>query len=126
MQNDLLSNGRRIARLAAALTGLCCASAALAHVFPQHQEPGAGTTALSPPEVRITFDGPLEPAFSTLTVTDASGKRATTAKGAVDPSQPSTLSVALPALSPGRYSVHWAAVADDGHRTHGDYSFNVK
>lgn len=102
------------------------AGTASAHVFPQHQEPGAGANVTSPPQVKITFDGPLEPAFSTLTVTDATGKQANLAKAAVDPEQPAVISVALPALAAGRYTVHWAAVADDGHRTHGDYSFDVK
>jgi copper resistance protein C len=29
-------------------------------------------------------------------------------------------------LQAGRYTVHWVAVASDGHRTHGDYAFEVK
>ncbi|MEM5345455.1 copper resistance CopC family protein [Paraburkholderia azotifigens] len=99
---------------------------ALAHVFPKKQEPGAGTTVDAPAKVTIAFDGPLEPAFSSLTVTDASGKQVNTAKSTVDAQQPSVASVALPALAAGKYTVHWVAVASDGHRTHGDYSFNVK
>ncbi|MEI6003358.1 copper resistance protein CopC [Paraburkholderia bengalensis] len=100
--------------------------AALAHVFPQKQEPGPGATIEAPAKVSITFDGPLEPAFSKLTVTDASGKQVNTAKSTVDAQQPDVASVALPALAAGRYTVHWVAVAQDGHRTHGDYSFNAK
>jgi methionine-rich copper-binding protein CopC len=105
---------------------LTFAGLAFAHVFPQKQEPGAGATVTSPPAVTITFDGPLEPAFSTLTVTDASGKQVNTAKAIVDPQRPTVMSVALPALATGRYTVNWAAVAADGHRTHGDYRFDVK
>ena len=108
--------------LALALTPL----AAFAHVFPQKQEPGAGTTVEAPAKVTIAFDGPLEPAFSSLTVTDASGKQVNTAKSTVDAQQPGVASVALPTLAAGKYTVHWVAVASDGHRTHGDYSFNVK
>ena len=80
----------------------------------------------APAKVTITFDGPLEPAFSSLTVTDAAGKQVSTAKSTIDAQQPSVASVALPALAAGKYTVHWVAVASDGHRTHGDYSFNVK
>ncbi|WP_175108539.1 copper resistance CopC family protein, partial [Pararobbsia alpina] len=90
------------------------------------QEPGAGATVSSPAKVRILFDGPLEPSFTTLTVTDASGKRVNVDKASVDPQQPAVVSVALPPLVAGHYTVHWAAVASDGHRTHGDYSFDVK
>ncbi|MEX3955306.1 copper resistance protein CopC [Trinickia sp. EG282A] len=100
--------------------------AAVAHVFPKTQEPGAGTTVMSPPQVRITFDGPLEPSFSSLTVTDAAGKQVNVEKAKVDGEHPAVITVALPALAVGHYTVHWSAVAADGHRTHGDYSFNVK
>jgi methionine-rich copper-binding protein CopC len=108
------------------IAGLTLAAAAFAHVFPQKQEPGAGASVAPPAQVKITFDGPLEPAFTTLTVTDATGKQVNTAKSSVDAHQPTIASVALPVLPPGHYTVHWAAVADDGHRTHGDYSFDVK
>jgi methionine-rich copper-binding protein CopC len=113
-------------KLAVFGTAITFAGLAFAHVFPQKQEPGAGTTVVAPQAVTITFDGPLEPAFSTLTVTDASGKQVNTAKAHVDPQRPTVISVALPALATGRYTVHWAAVASDGHRTHGDYRFDVK
>ncbi|MGT2472137.1 copper resistance CopC family protein [Paraburkholderia terrae] len=73
-----------------------------------------------------TVNGPLEPAFSSLTVTDASGKQVNTSKAVVDAQDHDAISLALPALQSGRYTVHWVAVASDGHRTHGDYSFEVK
>ncbi|WP_246258100.1 copper resistance CopC family protein [Pararobbsia alpina] len=111
---------------AAFVAALSFASAAFAHVFPQKQEPGAGATVASPSQIKIVFDGPLEPSFSSLTVTDAGGKQVNTAKSAVDPQQPTVLAVPLPPLPAGHYTVHWAAVAPDGHRTHGDYSFDVK
>jgi methionine-rich copper-binding protein CopC len=117
---------RAVAKLTALAAGLAFASAAFAHVFPQKQEPGAGATVASPPQVRVIFDGPLEPAFSSLTVTDASGKPVTTDKASVDPHQPATMTVRLPSLAAGHYTVHWVAVASDGHRTHGDYGFDVK
>ena len=108
------------------VAGLAFAGAAFAHVFPQKQEPGAGATVATPAQVKITFDGPLEPAFTTLTVTDSTGKQVNTAKSTVDEHQPAVVSVPLPALGAGRYTVHWVAVASDGHRTHGDYAFDVK
>jgi methionine-rich copper-binding protein CopC len=76
--------------------------------------------------VRVSFDGPLEPAFSSLTVTDANGKQVNAQKSTVDEHQPSVMTVPLPTLAAGHYTVHWVAVADDGHRTHGDYAFDVK
>jgi methionine-rich copper-binding protein CopC len=131
IMNGTIGNHRGDARLAAAklavwFAGLAVASAAFAHVFPQKQEPGAGATVASPAQVRVIFDGPLEAAFSSLTVTDASGKQVNTQKAAVDEHQPALIAVPLPPLAAGHYTVHWVAVASDGHRTHGDYAFNVK
>ncbi|SMG20996.1 copper resistance CopC family protein [Paraburkholderia susongensis] len=122
--NNTLKN--RAVRMATLVAGLALACTAFAHVFPQKQEPGAGATVASPAQVRITFDGPLEPAFSSLTVTDASGKQVNAQKSAVDAQQTAVMTVRLPALVAGHYIVHWVAVASDGHRTHGDYGFDVK
>ncbi|MDB5836822.1 MAG: copC domain protein [Caballeronia sp.] len=106
---------------------LASAQLAHAHAYPQHQEPGAGATvSTSQKEVAIEFDDGLEPAFSSIAVTDAQGKPVTSAKSVVDPADKKHMSVALNALTPGVYSVAWIAVADDGHRTQGHYSFKVK
>lgn len=126
MKNDRLARLSQVAKLTAFVAALACASAAFAHVFPQKQEPGAGATVASPAQVRVIFDGPLEPAFSSLTVTDAGGRQVNTEKSAVDAHEAAAIAVPLPPLAAGHYTVHWVAVADDGHRTHGDYGFNVK
>jgi methionine-rich copper-binding protein CopC len=98
-----------------------------AHAFPTHQAPSAGATATtSQKDVTIDFDDALEPAFSSIAVTDAQGKSVTSGKAVVDPSNTKHMSVALNPLTPGDYSVAWVAVADDGHRTQGHYTFKVK
>jgi copper resistance protein C len=112
--------------ICAIILGACCISPALAHVFPRTQTPSAGASVSAPAQVRIVFDGPLEAAFSSVTVTDTSGKQVNTVKAVIDPQDHDAISVALPALQSGKYTVHWIAVADDGHRTHGDYAFEVK
>jgi methionine-rich copper-binding protein CopC len=126
MNQNRSSLKRAMARVAGLFAGLVFASTAFAHVFPQKQEPGAGASVAAPSQVRITFDGPLEPAFSSLTITNAAGKQVNADKSLVDAQQPDVITVALPPLQAGRYTVHWVAVASDGHRTHGDYAFEVK
>jgi copper resistance protein C len=112
--------------LVAALT-LGVAQLAHAHAYPTHQVPAAGASVTaSQKSVAIDFDDGLEPAFSSITVTDAQGKPVTSDKSVVDPSNAKHMSVALNALTPGVYSVAWVAVATDGHRTQGHYSFTVK
>lgn len=117
---------RRHCCAVAIATGILIPCAAFAHVFPQTQSPSAGAEVSAPANVTVVFDGPLEPAFSSLTVSNSTGNQVNTVKAQVDPNDRKSIHVALPPLPPDKYTVHWAAVSSDGHRTHGDYSFRVK
>ncbi|WP_322093274.1 copper resistance CopC family protein [Paraburkholderia bannensis] len=113
-------------RLAAAALALGAAQLAWAHAYPTHQEPPAGSTVTTTQSaVTIDFDDALEPAFSSIQVADASGKSVIRDKAAVDASNKKRMSVPLDTLSAGKYTVTWIAVAADGHRTTGHYSFTV-
>ncbi len=97
------------------------------HAFPDHSDPRVGSTLSAPPVgVYIWFDGDIEPAFSTMTVEDATGKRVDQGNSRVDPSNSVLLEVGVPPLSAGTYRVIWNVVARDGHRTTGDYKFTIK
>ncbi|NLP65452.1 copper resistance protein CopC [Paraburkholderia sacchari] len=114
-------------RLAAGALALAGAQLAWAHAHPTHQRPPAGSTVTTAQNtVVIDFDDALEPAFSSIDVTDAAGKSVIHGKAAVDPANGKRMSVALDALAAGKYTVKWVAVAADGHRTTGHYSFTVK
>lgn len=111
------------------LAGLCAAAAPLwplaaaAHAFLDHASPPVGSAVRDPPsEVKLTFTQELEPAFSTLAVQDASGKRIDKgdARIAAD-----TMQVSLPRVPPGRYKVTWRALSVDTHVTEGDFTFEV-
>jgi len=100
---------------------------AQAHAYPTHQVPSAGATVTtSQKDVAIDFDDGLEPAFSSIAVTDAQGRPVTSGKAEVDASNRKHMSVGLTPLTPGVYTVSWVAVADDGHRTQGHHTFTVK
>jgi methionine-rich copper-binding protein CopC len=97
------------------------------HVFPEHSEPEVGETiTVSPSRVRIWFDGALEPVFSNLLVQNTNGQQIDKADSHVDASDPTLLEVSLPPLPHGTYRVIWNAVARDGHRTTGDYTFTIE
>ncbi|KML45187.1 copper resistance protein [Burkholderia cepacia] len=114
-------------RTAATALLLAGAQLAHAHAYPTHQAPSAGeTVTASPKRVAIDFDDGLEPAFSSIAVTDAQGRAVTNGKAEVDASNRKHMSVALNPLTPGVYTVAWVAVALDGHRTQGHYAFTVK
>ncbi|TDN61445.1 copper resistance protein CopC [Paraburkholderia sp. BL10I2N1] len=116
-----------VARGLVATLTLTVAHLAHAHAFPTHQAPSAGSSvSTSQKDVAIDFDDGLEPAFSSIAVTDSQGKSVTSNKAVVDPSNTKHMSVALKPLAPGVYTVAWVAVATDGHRTQGHYTFTVK
>jgi hypothetical protein len=97
--------------------------AAQAHAFLDHASPLVGSTvATAPHEVALTFTQNLEPAFSTVEVTDGSGARVDQGKAQVSGN---TMRVGLKASSPGTYKVHWHALSVDTHTTQGSFSFHV-
>ena len=107
--------------LAIAVTG------AGAHAFPERSEPRVGAVVrAAPTEVRVWFDGNIEPSFSKLTVADAAGRRVDRDDAHVDPRNQRLLQVGLPPLQPGVYTVTWSVLAVDGHRTQGDFKFTLK
>jgi methionine-rich copper-binding protein CopC len=76
----------------------------------------------APREVTLWFTQDLEPAFSTVMVTDGSGKR-------VDAGSPyisgNIMRVQLRPLGAGSYKVTWHALSVDTHTTEGAFTFGV-
>lgn len=99
--------------------------AASAHSFPEKETPSAGQKITSPPsEVVIDFDAPIEKLFAKMEVTGADG--ANLAEGGPQISDDGVrMSVKVPALKPGDYTVKWAVVGIDTHHTQGSYTFTV-
>jgi len=96
---------------------------AAAHAFLDEADPRVGSSVrTAPTELVLRFTQDLEPAFSTVTVADASGQR-------VDAGKPSfsgnLIRVPLRALGAGRYRVTWRVLSVDTHSTEGAFSFGV-
>jgi methionine-rich copper-binding protein CopC len=117
----------RLCISAAALLAIALSipAAASAHSFPDRETPAAGERVTSPPsEVVIDFDAPIEKLFAKMEVTGADG--ANLAQGAPRISDNGIrMSVKVPALKPGDYTVKWAVVGIDTHHTQGSYTFTV-
>jgi copper resistance protein C len=97
-----------------------------AHAFLDHASPAVGSTVPTAPEaVTMWFTQDLEPAFTTATVTDASGNTVDAGPAQVDPKDPTELRVALKKLSAGTYTVSWHALSVDTHTTTGHFTFTV-
>lgn len=102
-------------------------SPAPAHSSPERFVPAPDATLRSAPaEVRVLFDGDLEPAFSTIQVTDSGGRRVDKGTARVDERNRRLLRITLGVLGPGVYRVRWQILAVDGHRNEGTYLFTVK
>ncbi|VWC40641.1 copper resistance protein CopC [Burkholderia lata] len=114
-------------RGALAALGFVAIQAAQAHALPKTQEPAADATlSTAPHAVTIGFSEALEPAFSSIAVTDSHGQSVVDGKSSVDAGNRKRMQVALASLTAGTYTVAWIAVASDGHRTQGHYAFTLK
>jgi len=99
------------------------AGEAAAHAFLDRAEPRVGNKVASPPRVvTLWFTQKLEPAFSTITVTNAAGERVDTGKTRVNGSQ---MSVSIRAGGSGTYRVNWHVLSVDTHTTEGNFTFQV-
>ncbi len=99
------------------------AGEASAHAFLDHAQPRVGNTvAAAPREVTLWFTQKLEPAFSSITVTNAAGQRVDTGKTRVSGNQ---MSVSLRSGGAGTYRVTWRVLSVDTHTTDGSFTFQV-
>ncbi len=114
-------------RLGAALALALVSATAFAHAQLDHAAPGVGATvAASPDALTLYFTEGVEPHFSGVTLTNASGAAQPLGALTVDPSHPSVVTLKLDApLKPGVYTVAWHVVSVDTHKTQGNFTFTV-
>jgi copper resistance protein C len=94
-----------------------------AHAMLDRAEPRVGNTvATAPSEVTLYFTQKLEPAFSTITVTNAAGQRLDAGKTRVSGSQ---MSISVKPGGSGTYHVKWHVLSVDTHTTDGNFTFQV-
>ncbi len=98
-------------------------AAASAHAMLEQAAPAAGATlAKSPGTLTLQFSEDLEPAFSSVAVTDDAGRSVTAGAPSAGGNK---MSVPLMPLKPGTYRVVWHALSVDTHRTQGAYAFTI-
>jgi methionine-rich copper-binding protein CopC len=98
-----------------------------AHAVLVRSTPAARATQARPPErVQLWFNERLEPAYSTVSVWDAGGRQVDVTDGAVDPAEPTRLTVGLTPLPPGTYTVRFRVLSVDGHLVESQFPFTVR
>jgi hypothetical protein len=113
----------------ALVAGVVAYGAALpvwAHAFLDHASPAVGSSMpTSPPNVTLWFTQDLEPAFSSVTVTNEAGQRVDLGDAKIPEGSPAELQIGLRPLPPGTYLVSWHVVSVDTHPTEGTFTFEV-
>jgi methionine-rich copper-binding protein CopC len=111
--------------LSAALCSV--SSVAFAHARLIVSDPADGAQLRTSPEtISLHFSESLEPAFSHLTLTAASGDPIKLDGEAVRGDDQGELAAApISPLAPGSYVIKWDVLSTDGHKTSGTRKFTV-
>jgi copper resistance protein C len=106
-----------------ALLAVMSGARAEAHAFLDHAEPRVGSSVTTAPrELSLSFTQKVEPAFSSVEVTNASGARVDLGKPSISSS---VMRIGLKPLSSGTYRVRWHVLSVDTHTTEGSFTFQV-
>jgi methionine-rich copper-binding protein CopC len=106
---------------------LIAAPRALAHCRLDHADPKVGSAlSASPAEAKIWFTDELDMSETSIEVFDASGGQVDKKDTHRDADEKSAAAVSLPTLSAGKYKVVWRALCPQGHKTKGEFTFEVK
>jgi len=110
----------------AAAVAVGVAPAVRAHAFLDHASPAVGSSVpTAPAVVTLWFTQDLEPAFSSVTVTNEAGQRVDLGNAQIPQGSPAELQIGLKPLRRGTYLVSWHVVSVDTHPTEGTFTFEV-
>jgi methionine-rich copper-binding protein CopC len=80
----------------------------------------------APGHVQLWFNEGLEARFCHISVWNAAGQQVDSGDIRADPGNPKQLSVRLPALAPGIYTVKYRVLSVDSHIVEDQFSFTVR
>lgn len=80
----------------------------------------------APAKIQLWFNERLESRYSTLTLTDSSGKPVELGAMEITGDDPKRLSATIKALPAGRYNVKFRVLSVDGHIAEDQFPFTVK
>lgn len=117
---------RRAVWLGACAIGLVASRHAEAHAQLLSATPAVGSSIGEvPDQLSLVFSEGVEPAFSSIQVTDVAGVRVDRDDLRRNPQKPGGLIVGLKKLTPGIYRVQWKVTSVDTHKSQGNFTFTV-
>jgi methionine-rich copper-binding protein CopC len=112
--------------VALAVAAVFAATQASAHASLVRSDPAANSTVAAPKTITLTFDEEVTPAFSGFEVM-MGGSMKMPVKTTVSADHKTITGVLSGPVMAGAYKISWhAAAADDGHKSTGVLTFNVK
>ena len=98
-----------------------------AHAYLVRSSPAARAAVARPPErVHLWFNERVEPAYSRVSVWNRDAQRVDAGDAQVAPTEPTRLSVGVPSLPAGAYTVKYRVLSVDGHLVESEFAFTVK
>jgi copper resistance protein C len=108
--------------LTAAFAGPAEAHALLVRTSP----PKRAVLRDAPKQIQLWFNERLEPEFATLTVSHRAGAAVGTGRAIVVGDDRKRLTLELPPLPPGNYTVRFRVLSVDGHAAEDSFPFSVR
>ena len=123
----LVHRRRLLALLGVYGFGLWLSPGASAHAYLVRSTPAArAVVARAPERVQLWFNERLEPAYSRVSVWSHDGQRVDAGDVQVAAAEPTRLSVGVPPLPPGAYTVKYRVLSVDGHVVDAQFGFTVR
>ena len=133
--SDLLptvSNRRRVllGLVWAGATGARCLAdsrPASAHAALLRSDPSPRAVLMQPPSrIRLWLSERIEAGYSSISVLDPAGEPVPTGRAETSPADAKLLTLELPRLAPGQYTVRYRINSIDGHILESSYQFVLK
>ncbi|REC94714.1 copper homeostasis periplasmic binding protein CopC [Kushneria indalinina] len=107
------------------LGALMISGQALAHAHLKASSPGEGESISAPHEITLSFSEGLELAFSEVDVVGTDGNSVELDEARLQDGGRTLVTPISDELESGSYDVHWHVLSVDGHKTQGQYRFDV-
>jgi methionine-rich copper-binding protein CopC len=117
----------RLARALVALAAVVLPQIAQAHALLLRTSPPRRAVLQDPPkQIQLWFNERLEPAYATITLFNGTGATVSTARATAAAEDRRRVTLDVPPLPSGRYTVRFRVLSVDGHVVEDSFPFSVR